>query len=522
MEERVAGVDDLADGQMLIVVVGGKKTLLAKVGGEFFATAARCPHWGASLDEGFLDGSRLVCPLHKSIFDVRSGDLIEPPALDGLLAFRVRVAGDDVYVDREEGPAGVARAAVCSSRAADGPRTFVIVGGGAVAAVAVETLRRECFTGRIVVISPEDRWPYDRPNLSKDFLADRLEAKWLPLRAPAFYEELHVERVVASVVRLDADSRMVTLSDGSSLVADGVLLASGARARRLSVSGADLDGVFTLRSWDDAERLVAAARDARRAVVIGASFIGMEVAAGLGERGLEVTVVAPEEVPFEAVLGADVGEVVRTCHAEHGTRFALGRGVARIVGDTGVEGVELSDGTLLDADLVAVGVGVQPVMEYLRGVELDRDGGVAVDDQFRVAPGIWAAGDIARYTEPHTGRDVRIEHWRLAEQHGRAAARSMAGHGEPFHGVPFFWTQHFDLRLGYAGAGKGWEDVFISGDLAARDFTAFYHAGDELLAACGTQDNELAAFLELMEAGRLPAVDAVRGRPKADLARWLS
>jgi NADPH-dependent 2,4-dienoyl-CoA reductase/sulfur reductase-like enzyme/nitrite reductase/ring-hydroxylating ferredoxin subunit len=520
VEERVAGVDDLADGQMMTVLVSGKKTLLVRVGGQYFATAARCPHWGAALDEGLLHGPRLLCPLHKSTFDVRDGSLIEPPALDGLRAFRVRVAGDDVCIDRDEGPAGFAAAGCAPETTADG-RTFAIVGGGAVAAAAIEALREECFTGRLVLITPEDRWPYDRPNLSKDFLTDHVEAKWLPLRPPAHYDELRVERLVGSVVELDVNSRMLTLDDGTTLVPDGVLLASGARPRRLNVPGADLEGVFTLRSWSDAERLVAAARLARRAVVIGASFIGMEVAAGLRERGVDVTVVGPEKVPFEAALGVDVGGVVLAFHEERGTRFALERGVARIVGLGRAEGVELSDGTVLDADLVAIGVGVQPVTEFVRGAELDRDGGVPVDDQFRVAPGIWAAGDIARYREPHTGRDVRIEHWRLAEQQGRAAARSMAGRGEPFRGVPFFWTQHFDFRLGYAGAGRGWEGVFVVGDLAARDFTAFYHAGDELLAACGTQDDELAAFLELMEGGGLPAADAVRGRSKADLPRLL-
>ena len=300
-----------------------------------------------------------------------------------------------------------------------------------------------------------------------------------------------------------------------------MLIASGARPRRLSVPGADLPGVFALRSQEDAEVLVAAAGDAERAVVVGASFIGMEAAASLVHRGLDVTVVGPGSTPFEHVLGADVGSMVQACHTEHGTCFALGRGVSRIAGDGAVRGVELDDGTLLEADLVVVGVGVQPVTDYVRGADLDPDGGLPVDEHLRVAPGVWAAGDVARYREPHTGADVRIEHWRLAEQHGRAAAADIAGRGGPFAGVPFFWTQHFDLELGYAGAGQEWEEVLVIGDSAARDFTAFYSRGDRLVAACGTQRDEIGAFVELMRVDALPAAEALRGRQKAGLPSLL-
>jgi len=312
-------------------------------------------------------------------------------------------------------------------------------------------------------------------------------------------------------------SRTITLDDGTSLTPDAVLVASGARPRRLDVPGAGLPGVFALRSQEDAERLAAAAGGARRAVVIGASFIGMEAAASLVRRGLEVTVVGRGATPFARLLGEDVGRVVQARHAEHGTRFALGRGVVRFVGDSAIRAVELDDGVSLEAELVVLGVGVRPETDFVTGVELDRDGGLPVDERLSVAPGVWAAGDVARYREPHTGRDVRIEHWRLAEQQGRAAARAMAGSGEPFTGVPFFWTQHFDLELGYAGAGQGWEEIVIAGDAGAGEFTAFYVADDRLLAACGTQRDELGAFVELMRAGELPAAGDLRGRQKADL-----
>ena len=522
MEERVAGTVDLQDGEMMAVLVGGKKVLLARVDGDFYATAARCPHWGGPLPEGTLHAPRLLCPLHKATFDVRSGDLLEPPALDGIAAFRVRVDGGDVFVDRSEEPPRGRTMPMYTCDLEKDPRVVAIIGAGGAAAAAAEALLQQCFIGRIVMIGPEEHWPYDRPNLSKDFLAGELEAKWLPLRSPEFYEEHGIERLVGRVTDLDVATRTITLEDGSSMTPTAVLVASGARPRRLSVPGADLPGVFTLRSQEDAEALVAAAGGAKRAVVVGASFIGMEAAASLVHRGLDVTVVGPESTPFERILGADVGRVVQKCHTEHGTRFALGRGVSRITGDGAVRGVELDDGTLLEADLVIVGIGVQPVTDYVRGVDIDPDGGLPVDERLRVAPGVWAAGDVARYREPHTGSDVRIEHWRLAEQHGRAAAADIAGSGRPFAGVPFFWTQHFDLELGYAGAGQGWEEVVVVGDPAARDFTAFYSRGDRLVAACGTQRDEMGAFVELMREGRLPAPDELRGRTKAGFATHLA
>src|SRR5450759_2712750 len=462
MEERVASTSDLDDGQMTTVLVGGKKVLLARVDGSFYATAARCPHWGGPLPEGTLHGPRLLCPLHKATFDVRSGDLLEPPSLDGIAAFRVRVAGDDVFVDRSEEPHRGRTMPMYACDPAQDPRVVALT--GAAAAAAAEALRQLFFIGRIVMIGPEEHWPYDRPNLSKDFLAGELEAKSLPLRSAEFYEEHTIERLVARVTELDVATRTLTLDDGSTMTPDAVLVASGARPRRLDVPGADLPGVFTLRSQEDAEALVIAAGGAERAVVIGASFIGMEAAASLVHRGLDVIVVGPQSTPFERILGADVGGVVQAHHIARGTHFALGHGVSRVVGD----------------------------------------------------------GAVARYREPHTDSDVRIEHWRLAEQHGRAAAADIAGRGEPFTGVPFFWTQHFDLELGYAGAGQGWAAVELIGDAAANAFTAFYSRGDRLVAACGTQRDEIGAFVELMREGRLPAPAELRGRIKAGLAERLA
>src|SRR5450759_4793625 len=314
MEERVASTSDLDDGQMTTVLVGGKKVLLARVDGSFYATAARCPHWGGPLPEGTLHAPRLLCPWHKATFAVRNGALLEPPALDGIAAFRVRVDGDDVYVDRFEEPRRGRTMPMYACDPEQDQRVVAIIVAGAAAAAAAEALRQQFFIGRIVMIGPEDQCPYDRPNLSKDFLAGELEAKWLPLRSPEFYEEHTIERVVGRVTGLDVSTRTLTLDDGTAMTPDAVLIASGARSRRLPVPGGDLPGVFMLRSQADAEALVAAAGGAERAVVVGASFIGMEAAASFVSRGLHVTVVGPGSTPFEHILGAEVGGVVEAHH----------------------------------------------------------------------------------------------------------------------------------------------------------------------------------------------------------------
>jgi NADPH-dependent 2,4-dienoyl-CoA reductase/sulfur reductase-like enzyme len=435
--------------------------------------------------------------VHAGTFDVRSGDLLESPPLDALPTFPVRIVGADIFVGRPDGAKDSRLMPMCHGEAAADSRLFVITGGGAAAAAAAETLRQKSYRGRIVMISSEGRWPYDRPKLSKDYVAGSVQAKWLPLRTPEFYAEYGIEREYGRVTSLDVRSRVITMQDGSTLEPDGVLIATGGTPRKLNVLGTDLPGVFTLRSWSDCDALIAAAQNAGRVVVIGASFIGMEVAAGLAQRGLEVTVVGHGATPFEATLGKPVSTLIRRHHEAHGTRFAMGHGVARFGGENRIETVELGDGTTLQADLVVVGIGVQPATEFVRGVELDPDGGLPVDKKLSVAPGAWAAGD------------VRIEHWRLAEQHGRAAAKAMLGGRQPFAGVPFFWTQQFEREIYYAGAEQGWDEMFVSGDIQAWEFTAFYSRDDRLVAACGTQSSEIGAFIELMRAGKLPPIDSL-------------
>jgi NADPH-dependent 2,4-dienoyl-CoA reductase/sulfur reductase-like enzyme/nitrite reductase/ring-hydroxylating ferredoxin subunit len=522
MEEMVGRVGELRDGELREVRVGGKKVLLLLWEGTVHAYGATCPHYGAPLAEGLLHDGRVVCPWHQGAFDARSGDLVEPPPLAGLPRYAVRIEDGAIYVDRpDDAPARRTMPMTDADARADG-RTFAVVGGGAAGAAAVETLRQHGFRGRIALISREDRAPYDRPNLSKDYLSGAAPADWLPLRSDAFYESHGIERLHREVVSLDATTRRLVFDDGTDLTPDAVLVATGGVPRRPGVPGADLPRVFTLRSRDDCDRIVAATAGATRAVVVGASFIGMECAAGLQARGLDVTVVGPDAVPFERQLGRDVGLAVQQLHEENGVLFRLGPHVTGFEGDERVRAVALDDGGRLDADLVLLGVGVAPATGFLANVPLNDDGSVDVDAELRVNDrAVWAAGDIARYPEAHVGGRARIEHWRLAQQHGRAAAAAMADHGSPFAGVPFFWTEHFGLRVSCAGVASGWDDCFTVGDAAARDLTVFYTRDGDLVAAAGTRGRDLAVFAELMRSGRLPAAAALRGRDHADLERLL-
>ena len=537
MEERVARATDLRDGELREVAVGGKKCLLLSCDGALRAFGARCTHYDGPLARGLLHDGRLVCPWHQGTFDARTGDLLEPPPLSGLTPFDVRVESGDVYVDRPDDTPRQ-RAMPMAGREPGDERTFVVLGGGAAGAAAVEGLRQYGFAGRIVLVVREGRRPYDRPNLSKDYLAGAATADWLPLRPASFYEKHAIELLEAEVTSLDAATRRLAFADGTSMTPDAVVVCTGATPRRLNVPGSDLPGVFSLRSWSDCDAIIAAAQGAlrgaaesadkaaaqgaARAVVVGASFIGMETAASLRERGLEVTVVAPDETPLAAQLGPQVGAFLRARHEDHGVRFRLGRTIACFDGEDRLRAAELDGGGRLDADLVIVGVGVEPATAFITNAARCADQSLEVDDQLRVnRHGVWAAGDIASYPEPHVGGRARIEHWRLAEQMGRAAAASMAGKGTPFAGVPAFWTQQFGLRVVSVGVGRGWDDTFAVGDVAGGDFTVFFARGGALVAAAGTRDLDLAAFSELMRTGSLPRPGDLRGRDDAGLARLL-
>lgn len=464
-------LDDLADGAMIEGHVGDTAVLLVRRGDELFAVGAQCPHYGGPLAKGLLVGDTIRCPWHHAAFCLRTGEMERAPALDGLPCWRVeRRDGRAVVIDAR--PAAVSPAL----KAAGLPASIVIVGGGAAAIAAAVTLRQEGYPHAITLLSADADPPYDRPNLSKDYLAGTAQADWLPLRAPSFYTEQRIDvRCNTRVARLDPAQRAVELADGSRIEYGALLLATGAEPNRLSVPGADLPHVCVLRSRADCDALIDRLKTARRCVVVGASFIGLEAAAALRTRGLDVHVVAPDPHPMGRVLGDALGDTIKALHEAHGVVFHLGATPARI----GPDSVTLSNGDVLPADVVLVGIGVHPNVALAQDAGLAVERGVTVDRFLQTsAPGIYAAGDIARWPDPLTGERIRVEHWVVAERQGIVAARNMLGQQLPFDAVPFFWSQHYDLTLRYVGHAEQWDRVEIDGDLGAHDCSIAYWRGN--------------------------------------------
>jgi apoptosis-inducing factor 3 len=466
---------DLPDGGVLAGHAGGEAVLLVRRGEDIFAVGAVCTHYGGPLAEGLVVGETVRCPWHHACFSLRTGAALRPPALNPVSCWRVARRDGTVYV-QEKLEKATPRALTSPTL----PRNVVIVGGGAAANAAAETLRNEGYSGGITMLSADDSGPYDRPNLSKGFLAGSAEEDWIPLRSPDFYKEHDIDLKLATrVIALDPSSRKLRLADGSELMYDALLLATGAEPVRLDVPGSDLAHVHYLRTLTDSRALIAKAQTSRRAVVIGASFIGLEVAASLRARNIEVDVVAPETIPMERILGADAGNFIRQLHEEHGVRFHLGTSAASIT----ARRVTLENGENLEADLVVIGVGVRPSTLLAEQAGLSIDRGVPVNEYLETsAPGIFAAGDIARWPDRLTGGSIRVEHFIVAERQGQTAARNILGARDRFDAIPFFWTEQYDLQIAYVGHAERWEKAEIEGSLDARDCAISYSRGGKKLA----------------------------------------
>jgi len=510
-EVHLANTSDLHDGEMKEISVDEVKILLARVGDNFHAVSATCPHYGGPLAEGTLCGTRVVCPWHHAAFNVVNGNMEDPPALDSLVSYPLRIDGERIMLSLPEGAEDRRMPAMCKRDTSADSRQFVIVGAGAAGYVAAQTLREEGFRGSVVMLTREDRAPYDRPNLSKDYLHGHAEPEWMPLRDEEFFKANDITLLLnREVTHVDARSKTITFESGETMDYDALLVATGGAPVRLNIPGSDLKNVCVLRSFADADSIIETAKHCRRAVVVGASFIGMEAASSLRERGLEVTVIAPSEEPFETTLGAEVGALFRRVHESHGVRFKLGNIVYGFEGTHNVEAVALDNGELIETDMVVVGVGVRPVTQFLDGVELDQAGAVIVDSRLRAADGLFAAGDIASFPDLHAG-NVRIEHWRTAQQQGRTAARNMLGRNVTFDAVPFFWTRQFDIGLLYVGHVSSWDEIIYRGDVAAQDFLAFYVKDNRVRAVAGmNRDREMAAAEELLRLDRMPTREQLK------------
>jgi 3-phenylpropionate/trans-cinnamate dioxygenase ferredoxin reductase component len=365
-----------------------------------------------------------------------------------------------------------------------GKQTFLIVGASLAGAKAAETLREEGFEGRVVLVGAEGERPYERPPLSKDYVRGEAERAQLYVHGESFYRdhdiELHLGR---TAVDMDASLREVALDDGERLHYDRLLLATGAEPRRLAIPGGDLDGVYYLRSVEDSDALRERLDRGGVAVVVGAGWIGAEVAASARERGLDVTVVAPEAVPLERVLGREVGGIYRDIHSDHGVRMLLGTGVEAFEGDGAVERVRTTDGRHLECDFVVVGIGVQPRTQLAAQAGLSIGDGILVDERLETSmPGVFAAGDVAGAQHPFYGERIRVEHWANALRQGPAAARNMLGAAEAYDALPYFFSDQYEVGMEYSGFARSWDRVMFRGDPAGREFIAFWLAGDRVLA----------------------------------------
>ena len=493
------GIAAIKDGETLAGHVGEETVLLSRRGGQFFAVSGACTHYGGPLSHGLVSGDRVHCPWHHACFSLRTGEALTAPAFDALKTWRVEEDGRQVFVREPLSAPSPSPAARAPTPALS---RIVIVGGGAAGFAAAEMLRRQGFAGDLTMISGDADPPVDRPNLSKDYLSGEAPSEWIPLKPAGFYDENRIDlRLETTIARIEAKERRLISAGGEAFAYDALLLATGASPIRLK--GFESEKVHVLRTLRDADALIAAAAGARRVVVIGAGFIGLEAAASLRTRGLEVDVVTPDAAPLVGVLGEQIAGFVRSIHEAHGVRFHLQQSAERFDG----ERVHLKGGQTLKADAVVMGVGVRPNADLAAGAGLKISDGVEVDAFLRTSDAaIFAAGDVAAFPDALSGVRARIEHWTVAERQGQVAAINMLGGEEAYVTTPFFWSAHYDKSLRYVGYAPKWDKVEIDGSIAAANFTARYRSNGRLLAAVSlNRDRENLEIEQSLEAARREA-----------------
>jgi NADPH-dependent 2,4-dienoyl-CoA reductase/sulfur reductase-like enzyme/nitrite reductase/ring-hydroxylating ferredoxin subunit len=477
--EKGIRIDDVADGAMVEGHAFGEAVLMARRGAELFAIGATCTHYGGPLARGLIVNGTVRCPWHHACFDLRTGEAIAAPALNDVSCWKIEKRGQGAYITGKIDHKPARKAAVS-------PASVVIVGAGAAGGAAAEMLRRQGYNGPITLIGKDEFLPYDRPNLSKDYLAGNAPEEWIPLRSADFYREHKIDTITGTEVRaIDTKRSQVTLAAGRSLGYGALLLATGADPVHLEIPGHNLAHVCYLRTLADSRRIIDKAKNAKRVVVIGASFIGLEVAWSLRERKLEVAVVGKHSLPLEKVLGREFGSLVQKTHEANGVKFHLGRVAAKIED----RNVQLDDGTKLDCDLVVAGIGVRPNTALAESAGIATKDGVLVNEFLETnVRGIFAAGDIARWPDPRAGH-IRVEHWVVAQRQGQTAARNILGARKPFVAPPFFWSNHFDIHIHYVGHAGGGDGASVSGDVKAKDASVVFQDGKKVTAVASIGRN---------------------------------
>ncbi|MFZ0452784.1 MAG: FAD-dependent oxidoreductase [Ignavibacteriaceae bacterium] len=504
---KVGRINDFPKGEMKSVSVGeDKEILILNINDKIYALGAHCTHYGAPLADGVLNDDTIICPWHHACFNVKTGALEEPPASDDLPKFEVLIENDNVLVEiPEEFPSS--KTPEMSERDEENNENYLIIGGGAAGYAAAQAMREAEFNGKITIVTRENRTPYDRPNLSKDYLQGSAQEEWMPLRPDDFYSKYNIEFMFdMKVDKIKIKEKKISFEKGEDLSYSKLLIATGGVPRELNLPGSDLKNIFYLRSFSDSDSIIEAAKNSKEAVIVGSSFIGMESAFSLTERGIKVTVISPEEVPFEKTLGKEIGELLKKQHEEGGVVFKLKKNVRNFDGNGKVESVILDSGEKVKTDFVVIGIGVKPATDFIDGLDKNSDGGIKVDDSFWAAEDIYAAGDAAAFPFWLTGENVRIEHWRTSLQEGRLAGFSMAGKNAKYESIPFFWTHQAGLNIRYVGHAKNWDDIIYWGDVSTKEFIAFYVKDNKVIAAAGNDnDREIDAVEVLMKAGRMPS-----------------
>ena len=498
---------DVQDGGMHTFEVGDQKVLVTRDGDDFRAFDGICPHAGANLGDGVRCGSRIVCPWHHATFHADNGSLIEPPAIRGLKQYRLQRDGDDLSVDLND------EIKARSPQPKHQGHHTVIIGGGASGFMAAQTLRDGGYAGRVTMLTAERRAPYDRTALSKAYLSDKKTADGLLLGGADWAEHHQIDlREGTKVTGLDRAARTVHL-DGEALDFDAVIVATGAIPNTLDIPGAELDGQYQLRSLHDAQQLKAAVQG-KDIVIIGSSFIGLEAASSLIDGARSVTVIGQEAEIMSRAVTPRVGRALRELHEEQGVKFHLDAEVQAIEGSEKAEAVRLKSGERINADLILLGIGVNPNSDLLADLA-NQKGAVPVDERLQAAPNVYAVGDIA--LAPTALGKMRVEHWRVALQEGMTAAQSILESSdlEPMdRRVPFFWTQQYGKSLRYVGHAESLDDTHIWGNPDELKFIEFAFKAGEAVAASGMgMDQDLAAFEELLRSGRVPGADELRGGP---------
>lgn len=521
----VCNFSDLKDGQMKEVSFENEgKVVVYRLGDAVHATSAFCTHYGAPLVKGVLaaDG-RVVCPWHGACFNICTGDIEDAPAPSALYSFKTHIADGKVLVTADVTRTLKANASrppkLLSAGAVPAGKGVVIIGGGAGAFHAIESLREHGYSGSITVLSKEMYAPIDRTKLSKALITNPAKIEWRSA------SDLKIRygttlRLGVTVTSVDTSTKQVIFEGGKESVPyDKLILATGGTPRRLPIEGGGLENVYTFRGIEDAKKVDADAQEGKRMVVTGSSFISMELVVAVAKRKLaSIDVIGMEEFPFESVLGKEVGNGLKKYHESQGVKFHMRTKVDKIVASENnpsqASGVVVN-GQIIPADFVVMGVGVAPATEFLKqsGFALEKDGGIKVDEYLRVLEhtDVYAIGDIAWYPQVGTGESRRIEHWNVASNQGRAVGMTISGKPQPFVKIPVFWSAQ-GQQLRYCGTGAGYEDVIIKGDPGEMKFIAYYVKGNCVVAVASMQNDPVVSKAsELLRLGLMPSPDEIRG-----------